>query len=80
MSNPVALQLPTDLTLRGFDLFSAILPWSSSLFANLGELHLSFRGRCASVEILEDMLGVFKASTHSLYRLVPKLKPGRVYR
>lgn len=80
LRDPVDLQLPTDMPLRVLDLCSAILPWSSGLFAGLNELHLDFRDCEAFVEVSEeDMLGVFEASPQleslSLYRLLPKLDP-----
>ena len=60
---PVALQLPTDLTLRVLDLSNAALPWSSSVFAGLSELHLGFSDYGAVVEISADeLLGILDAS------------------
>lgn len=84
MEDPVVLQLPTDLRLRVLDLSGAILPWSSSLFAELSELHLDFSQCDGFVEISEeDMLRVFEASPQleslSLYRLLPNLDPVRRY-
>lgn len=84
MEDPVVLQLPTDLRLRVLDLCGAILPWSSSLFAGLSELHLDFSQCDGFVEISEgDMLGVFEASPQleslSLYRLLPNLDPVQGY-
>ena len=77
-SNPVVLELPTELPLQVLDLRNAMLPWSSSLFTGLIELHLAFGDWGASVEISEDeLLGIFEASPQlerlSLEALTPKI-------
>ena len=60
---PVALCLPQDLQLRVLHLSNATLPWSSNIFTGLSELHMSFRGCDAVVEISADeLLGIFEAS------------------
>jgi hypothetical protein len=85
LSDPVPLQEPSaDLHLRILDLRNAILPWSSSIFAGLTELHLDFRECDRIVEISEEyMVGVFEASpgveSLSLCQLHPKLDPERQY-
>ena len=63
VSEPVALQLPTDLAPRVLDLSNATLPWSSSLLAGLSGLHISFWDCDADVEISPDeLLGILDAS------------------
>lgn len=84
LSNPVPLQLPTDPPIRALDLRNAILPWSSSLFTGLSELHLDFRDCDEFVEISEeDMLGVFEASPQleslSLCQLLVKVNREQGY-
>jgi len=78
MEDPVALQLPADLPLRVLDLSNATLPWSSSLFIGLRELHLDFTDCDSFVEIsMEELLGILEASPQlenlSLLRLMPKV-------
>jgi len=79
MRDPVVLQLPADLPLRVLDLRGATLPWSSSLFAGLRELHLDFTECDSFVEISEEeLLGIFEASPRleslSLLRLIPQYR------
>ena len=52
VSEPVVVQLPTNVPLRVLDLRSATVPWSSNLFAGLRELHLDFRN--TPVPIMND--------------------------
>ena len=74
--DPVALQLPTDLSLRVIDLRNAALPWSSNLFAGLSELHLDFRDCDIFVEISEDeLLGIFDASSQLESLSLIQIKP-----
>jgi hypothetical protein len=78
MENPVVLQLPTDLPLRMLNLGNAVLPWSSSLFTGLRELHLDFADCESLVEISEEeLLGILGASPRleslTLLRLMPKV-------
>ena len=63
LSDPVVLELPTDLPLWVLDIRNAMLPWSSNLFTGLSELCLDFSDCDALVEISEDeLLGIFDAS------------------
>ena len=87
LSNPVVLELPTDLRLRVLDLYNAMLPWSSDLFTGLKELHLDFSNSDPFVEISEDeLLGIFDASPQlerlslaSLTLRIPTLDDQRQY-
>ena len=78
LRNPVALELPTDLSLRVLDLRNATLPWSSDFFTGLRELHLAFDDCDTYVEISEDeLLGILEASPQlerlSLESLTPRI-------
>ncbi|KAF9643841.1 hypothetical protein BDM02DRAFT_3122849 [Thelephora ganbajun] len=78
LSDPVILELPTDLPLRVLDLRNATLPWSSNLFSGLSELHLDFVDCDSLVEISEeDLFGILEASPRleslSLLQLIPKI-------
>ena len=53
---PIALPLPTDVTLQTLDLRNTMLPWSSNLFNGLSELHLDFRDCGDFVQVSEDEL------------------------
>ena len=76
MRDPVVLQLPADLLSRVLDLENATLPWSSSHFAGLGELHLDFAECDAFVEISEEgLLGIFEASPQLESLLLLRLRP-----
>ena len=61
VSGPVALELPTGMTLQALDLRNVALPWSSPLFTGLSELHLDFRD--VVVPMVEDeLLRIFDVS------------------
>ena len=49
LEGPVAIRLPTNTSLRTLDLCNVTLPWSSSIFTGLLELHLDFRSVFVSI-------------------------------
>ena len=78
ISSPVALPISMDLPLQTLDLNNVTLPWSSTLFAGLRELHMDFRECETVVEISGDeLLGVFDASPQlerlSLVQVRPRI-------
>lgn len=61
--DPVALQLPADMSLQVLDLRNVTLPWSSHCFAGLRELHLNFRDCDSAVTIPEhELFRIFDTS------------------
>ena len=59
--DPIAVQLPNDMPLRVLDLHNAALPWSSSLFTGLSELHLDYTDVFVSL-VEDDLLKILDAS------------------